>query len=144
VLSLSWLDLFGARCLKPLRHERFRATSFLLWKCKPPRRFNVQGIAVSGLFTAGDTPPSLLSNIRRRGMRHEMKASDYCADRRSFDFMPNRDTTRPGIAIRREDPLIYSYMHEALRPCLQQVTNAVIPKAGHGMFRANPKYSTNV
>ena len=38
-----------------------------------------------------------------------------------------------------KSPPIYGYMHESLRPCLKQVVNAVIPNAGHGMFRANPK-----
>jgi len=38
-----------------------------------------------------------------------------------------------------KSPPIYGYMQESLRPCLRQVTVAVIPNAGHGMFRANPE-----
>lgn len=38
-----------------------------------------------------------------------------------------------------KSPSIYGYMQESLRPCLRQVKNAVIPNAGHGMFRSNPK-----
>lgn len=37
-----------------------------------------------------------------------------------------------------KSPAIYGYMQESLRPCLRSVTNAAIPNAGHGMFRANP------
>ncbi|MEX3957696.1 alpha/beta fold hydrolase [Trinickia sp. EG282A] len=38
-----------------------------------------------------------------------------------------------------KSPAIYGYMQESLRPCLRSVTNTVIPNAGHGMFRANPR-----
>jgi hypothetical protein len=55
------------------------------------------------MLTDGETLPSLLSDSQRRGTRHEVKASGYCADRRLFDFMPNRDATDLGIASRRED-----------------------------------------
>ncbi len=39
-------------------------------------------------------------------------------------------------------PPIYGYMQEALQPCLKQVKKMVIPNAGHGMFRANPRVFT--
>jgi pimeloyl-ACP methyl ester carboxylesterase len=64
----------------------------------------------------------------------------YEDDRQPFHCNDARKINVPVLLVTGDNsPPIYSYMHEALRPYLQQVTNAVIPKAGHGMFRTNPQ-----
>ncbi|MBA9845647.1 alpha/beta hydrolase [Ralstonia pickettii] len=61
-------------------------------------------------------------------------------DRQPFHCNDAARITAPVLLITGDrSPPIYGYMQEGLRPCLKQVTNAVIANAGHGMFRANPK-----
>ncbi len=95
----------------------------------------INGVGGPGAWDAAS--PASRSVWRANAWTAKTLADD---DRQSFGCNDAARISAPVLLVTGDrSPPIYGYMQEALLPCLKHVQITVIPNAGHGMFRANPR-----